>query len=246
MNNLARRFLLPIAAMFQIAGSSLPQIFKWGEPIGARSLALDTALVPAGWAFSIWGIIFLWSVIYAIYAATRNEDRSSLAVKTAWPAICAFSMNGLWGLYTPFFGLTLISELIIVAGLFCAITAALIAGRFQDSSAVERILISAPLGLVAGWLTAASFVGGSSVLLGLGVEMTDVVMVAILVGATVFAGLVILRRPSLAYSIAIVWALAAVISKNHEGGNQIVLFAAGASMAAVFFVTVISKKSQRA
>ncbi len=239
-----RRFLLPIASLFQIAGSSLPPIFKWGEPIGERSLALDTALVPAGWAFSIWGIIFLWSVMFAFYAASRREDNAALADKVAVPAIAAFSLNGIWGLYTPFFGLTLISEVIIVLGLLFALTAALTASRFPGVSIVERLLISAPLGLLAGWVTAASFVGGSSVLLGMGVEITNFVMLAILVSATIFAGAVILNRPSMTYVIAVVWALVGVISKNLEGGNQLVLYAAGASIVAVGLITLYSLKTR--
>ncbi|NNL88591.1 MAG: hypothetical protein HKP25_05925 [Marinicaulis sp.] len=231
-----------MAALFQIAGSSLPQVYGWGEPIGARSLALDTDIVPAGWAFSIWGIIFIWSLIFALYAASRSVDRAALADKITWPAIGAFSMNGVWGLYTPFFGLTILSEIIILLGLFCALFAALASSRFPAKTASERFLIAAPLGLVAGWLTAASFVGGSSVLLGQGVEMTNVVMVSILGAATVFAGFIILNRPSPTYAFAIFWALAAVISKNLDGGNQTIIYAAATAIAALVLVTLYSLK----
>ena len=240
MANPVRQFLLPVAALFQIAGSSLPQIYGWGESIGDRSLALDTDIVPAGWAFSIWGIIFLWSVIFAFYAASRSEDRAALADKITWPAIGAFSMNGVWGLYTPFFGLTILSEIIILLALFCALLAALASGRFPEKTTLEGFLIAAPLGLVAGWLTAASFVGGSSVLLGQGVEMTNVIMVSILGGATVFASLVFLNRPSPTYAFAIFWALAAVISKNLDGGNQIIIYAAATAIVVLFLVTLSS------
>ncbi len=153
-------------------------------------------------------------------------------------------MNGLWGLYTPFFGLTLVSEFIILIGLCCALAAALIAGRSLDKTAADKLLIAAPLGLVAGWLTAASFVGASSVLLGLGIEMTTELMVSILVLAAVFSGLIILRRPSLTYDFAIFWALTAVVFKNLNDGNQIIIFAAGMAMAFVFLVALFSFKSR--
>lgn len=236
----SRRFVLPFAALFQIAGSAAPQVFGWGMSIGEQSRLLDTAIVPAGWAFSIWGPIFLWSIAFAMYAATRPVGKLSVANKVTWPAIGAFMMNGVWALYTPFLGLNLGSEFIIVIGLICALLAAVIAGRTSSKSLADRLLVAAPMGLLAGWLTAASFVGGSSVLLGLGVAMTDVLLLTILTSVSSFAVLIILLRPSITYSLSIIWALAAIIAKNSGDGNETIIYAAGGAIIVVSVVALIS------
>lgn len=155
-------------------------------------------------------------------------------------------MNGVWGLYTPIMGLDLGSEIIILLGLSCAVAAALIAGRVYPKSIADQFFVAAPLGLLAGWLTAASFVGGSSVLLGFGIEITNVIMFSILAGATAFAILIIFMRPSVTYVVAIIWALAAIIFKNLDGGNQTIVFAAGIATVIILFVTLFLLKRRKA
>ena len=234
-----RQIFLPVAALFQVAGSSLPQIYGWGVSIGERSRALDTAIIPAGWAFSIWGIIFLWAILFALFSASRSENNATLVDRVAWPAIGAFTMNGIWGLYVPFFGLNLVSELIIVIGLICAIAAALIAGRFSAKTFANQFFVAAPLGLLAGWLTMASFVGASSIMVGLGIEMTNTVLLLIVTVAAGFAGFVAFLRPSPAYLFAVVWALAAIISKNVSSGNQMVLLTAAAATLLLLLISIV-------
>ena len=238
----ARQILLPFAAVFQVAGSSLPQIYDWGVNVGERSRALDTAIIPAGWAFSIWGLIFLWSLLFAGYAATRSGDKVALVDRVALPAALAFLANGVWGLYTPLFGLNIGSEIIIVIGLLSAVSAALIAGRHPMKSVAQNILVAAPLGLLAGWLTAASFVGGSSVLLGLGVDISNPVLLGFLTGATLVAAIIIWSGASLAYSAALLWALSAIIEKNLDDGNQIILVAAAIALVVILAASALRPK----
>ncbi len=238
----ARKVLLPLAAVFQIAGSSLPMIFGWGETVSERSNALSTAIVPAGWAFSIWGVIFLWSLIFAGFAATRSTDKAGLAEKVAWPAIGAYTANGVWGLYTPMFGLDIWSEVIIVTGLFCAVTAALIAGRASTKTKAEIFLISMPVALLAGWLSAAAFVGGSSVFLGLGVAMTLPVLLGILAAATIFASAVYFAGPSRIYLLPVIWGLSAIITKNLDGGEMMIVYGAGAAIAILVLLGVMPRR----
>lgn len=227
-----------MAALFQVAGSSLPQVYGWGVSIGERSRALDTAIVPAGWAFSIWGIIFLWTIIFAVRAAMSSPERAALANKVAAPAAIAFLANGVWGIYTPLYGFNIGSQIIIVIGLAAALSAAIAAGRFIPRTVGDRLFVAAPLGLLAGWLTAASFVGGSSVLQGAGIEMTTILLLVILAAATIFALVILVSGVSPTYGAAIVWALSAVIDKNRDGGVEMIVYAAAAALVIVLLVTL--------
>ena len=63
-----RVLLLILAALAQIAASAAPRLLGWEDDISSRSQSLPTPIVPPGWAFSIWGLIFLGSLAFAIYA----------------------------------------------------------------------------------------------------------------------------------------------------------------------------------
>jgi len=109
-----------VAVIVQIAASSLPA-FGIGDPIGSQSDAVRTLITPAGWAFAIWGPLYAGSVVFAIYQALPAQRANALLSHIRLPAAGAFLANGLWALYTQFYGLAVFSVLIITFGLFCLI-----------------------------------------------------------------------------------------------------------------------------
>ncbi len=96
--------------------------------------------------------------------------------------------------------------------------------------------LRAPVGLYAGWLTAASCVSLGTTLIGWGVPPLGLVGWSVACLALALAiGVAILRaRPSLAYGAAIVWALVAVTVRD---GAVVGLFALGAAVAVAALIT---------
>ncbi|MEM9879157.1 MAG: hypothetical protein AAF862_07745 [Pseudomonadota bacterium] len=242
MIQIPRQILLPAAAIFQVAGAALPRIYEWGIDVGVRSKALDTAIVPAVWAFSIWGIIYLWCIAFSMYAATRPTARAELANTLTWPAIGVFTMNGIWALYTPMMGFDILSQVILITALVCGVFGAIKAGQYTPKSWPTRLLAGLPLGLLAGWLTAATFVGLSTVLRGAGLAITTPLLIGILSAGTLFAGLMITLRPPATYVLALLWALTAVVTKNLDAGNQAVLYTAAGAMLLIALTTVYAAR----
>ena len=62
-----QRLAIILAVVVQIGAGFLPR-FGIGEFIGARSDAVRTLITPAGWAFAIWGPLFLLSILFAVAA----------------------------------------------------------------------------------------------------------------------------------------------------------------------------------
>lgn len=165
------------------------------------------AILPAGYAFSIWGVIYLWLLAHAVQGVWRRAEDAdwdatrpwlflSLAVGTIWLAVAVRS---------PVWASVLI--LIMLAG---ALAAVLAAPRQRD-----RWLLSAPLGLYAGWLTAASGVSLGVLLSGYGL-LPDQAAAALML-AVVLAGAITVQRrlgPVPSYALVIIWALVAVIVAN--------------------------------
>ena len=66
-----------LTAALQILTPLLPQI-GIGEPIGSRSLAVRTLITPAGWAFSIWGALYLGATVFAVFQALPAQRQDAL------------------------------------------------------------------------------------------------------------------------------------------------------------------------
>ncbi|MCH2075474.1 MAG: hypothetical protein MK180_01135 [Rhodobacteraceae bacterium] len=167
----------------------------------------NAPIIPAGYAFSIWGIIYLGLVISGLYGAFRHaEDPEwhrarlvlipSLAIGTAWLFIANASVT--WATVTIW--------LMLVTAL-----AALYLSPLQN-----RIWLRAPVGLYAGWLSAASFVSLAVWLAGNFYLYEELGWALILIPcATALATLVMLTtRRAPEYGVAVTWALIGIAVKN--------------------------------
>ncbi|MDO8881594.1 hypothetical protein, partial [Pseudotabrizicola sp.] len=172
------------------------------------------AIQPAGYAFAIWSVIYLWLIAHAAYGywkrahsmdwdAVRLPLIASLAMGTIWLAIA--------GAYP------LLATLGILFMLATAMVAFLQADEFYD-----RWMLSAPLAIYAGWLSAASAVSVGVVLAGYGVlsnTESALVMIAVVFGV---AGLVQWLRPYMPiYGATVVWALIGVIAAYAESNLEV-------------------------
>ncbi|MEM6940764.1 MAG: hypothetical protein AAF943_02500 [Pseudomonadota bacterium] len=162
----------------------------------------DPPVVPAGYAFSIWGVIYLWLVVGMIWGLFRRaEDYRwdemrrplcvSLAVGTAWLAVAVVSP--VW------------ASVLIWIMLLTALTALFLSP--EDDAGWATL----PIGLYAGWLSAASCVSLGLLSAGYGLFSQETaalvfIGVAIALGAAIQARL--RRAPT--YGMAVIWALLAV------------------------------------
>ena len=161
---------------------------------------------PAGYAFAIWGLIYAWLVVSAVFGATKRADDSqwtparmalivSLAVGTPWLAIA--NTSAIWATITIF----------IMAG--GAVLALLRAPK------ADIWFFAVPVGIYAGWLTAASFVSLGSTAAGYGI-VTDQLGWAYLgiIGALGLSVPVLIATRARAYGLTVIWALVAIIVAN--------------------------------
>ncbi|MEO1639935.1 MAG: hypothetical protein AAFU41_11905 [Pseudomonadota bacterium] len=161
---------------------------------------------PAGYAFAIWGLIYAWLVVSAVFGviARRTDaiwDRArgpliiSLAVGTPWLAIA--NESAVWATFTIF------------------IMAAAAIAALLRAPAHDRWWLRAPVSIYAGWLTAASFVALGSTAAGYGLIMDQVVWAyAGILGALAVAVPVTLKTASPGYPLTVIWALVGIVVAN--------------------------------
>lgn len=175
-------------------------------------------LQPAGYAFAIWGVIYLWLVASCLFGAiARAEDVDWQA--TRWPLIVSMAIGAIWievALVAPVW-----ASILIVAMLIAALIA------LAQAPSRDRWWLAAPIALYAGWLSAASFVAGATVLAGwTGVSPDTASWIGLLcVG---ILGVAVLRlAPPITYPLALIWALSGVLVKTLGAEADLMIFAGG-------------------
>lgn len=166
----------------------------------------DPPIQPAGWAFSIWLVIYIWLIVGTGYGLLRRGDDpgwdrarrpllASLVVGTAWIPVANVS---------PFWAVVLIWAMLATAAL------ALLRAPRQDGW-----WLAAPVGLYTGWLAAASCVATAILLTGHGAVPVVPIHAAFLILACVIAvTLLRVRAGTPTLAVATGWALIGVIASN--------------------------------
>ena len=164
---------------------------------------------PAGYAFGIWGLIYVWLVVHAVTGLfARAEDAGW--DRTRWPLILSLAVGASWiavaNTSAPW------ATLLIWVMLAGALGARLLAPR------ADRWLAAVPLGIYAGWLTAAAWVAIGFMLGGYGF-MSETAAALVALPAAVAMAVLIQHRLGRApeYGLTVIWALAAVIVANLPG-----------------------------
>jgi cytochrome P450 len=190
-----------------------------GLDIGSVSDENRTTIVPADYAFAIWGPIFLLTLAYAAFQALPAQRANPLLRRVGWGTAVAFFCNAAWELLYPARQYVL-SEVVFV-GIWLGLAVAYRAAVVEAGAATrtECALVALPVGLMLGWITAAKIVGLASALVGLGFDReggaAELGGAALLLfgGAVVAALTAAGKRGSVAgwlpYAGAVVWALAA-------------------------------------
>ncbi|WP_298429691.1 tryptophan-rich sensory protein [uncultured Jannaschia sp.] len=231
-----RAILVLLAALaFAVSPFFVPG-FGGYDPTQFPNPIEDPSVQPAGYAFSIWGLIYLWLIAMAGYGvwarrgdpawdATRVPLLLSLVVGAAWLAVAVAS---------PIWATVLIW--VMLGGALWALS------RTPDT---DLWWLRASIGLYAGWLTAASSVSIGLLAAGWGwppFGETGWAIAALSIGLAITVAM-LRTRASLMYGGAVVWALIAVTVRN--GFDLVGIFAAGAAVA-VALLTLAALRAARA
>lgn len=210
-----RAFINLIVAIVTIAFNGLANALPLnGQGTGEISDRFDVYFVPAGYVFSIWGLIYIGWLAFAIYqllpAQRANPRLQRIGYLFAISGLANMAWLFLW--HYEYFVLTVVVMFALLL-LLIAIYLRLKIGQIRVDP-IERWCVDIPFSLYLGWITVATIANVTSVLdylqwggWGVSPEMWTLIMLA----ATVFiAAAVILTRGDVAYGLVIIWALAGI------------------------------------
>ena len=179
-------------------------------------------VTPAGYAFSIWGLIYTASLVLALYQARPDQRGRTLHRRTGWWLVAAFTASAAW---VPVFSTRTLwlAQVVILALVACLATAA---RRFSAEGPApdlaERLAFRLPVTLYLGWAAVASVAGFGATFRSLGMPERGGVttLVSLLLVLAVAAASVVAVGRLLAgagYALAACWALAAVVAATSSG-----------------------------
>ncbi len=196
-----------------------------GLTIGGISNTLfkDVLIIPANYAFAIWGLIYLGLFAFAIYQVLPSQRENPNLRKTGYLLTIASVAQSIWVylFLSRFFVASVVAMMLILIPLIFMYLRLGI--RTIPASRAEKWFIRYPISIYLGWISVATIVNIASALyinnwngFGISAETWTVIMVII---ATFIATLSLTQRQDMTYSGVTVWALTAIAIKHWENSN---------------------------
>lgn len=247
--------LLPIATLIAIFGTFI--VNAWsnafpinGENIGelANILFSNVLVIPANYAFAIWGLIYLGLIAFGIYQFLPAQRHNpvirrvdyllivSCIVQSAW--VILFLLRQFWWSVAAMFGI-----------LFCLIGIYLTLGIGKHRiSRQEKWFAHIPFSVYLGWISVATIVNVASALYsnnwtggGIAPEVWTLMMLVI---SSAIAAFIAVQRRDVAFPLVIIWAFIA-IAVRQANIISIASTAVGLASALAILVAIVQFRPAR-
>ena len=212
-----------------------------GETVGSISDKYPSLFTPAGYTFSIWGVIYLallYQAVYFLYVSFKTgEDDSAVSIAAPW-LILANICNGLWLWFWLHESIGTSVILIFLVFIFLMIAVLKLNMERWDAPVKYMAGVWWPIDIYVGWLAVACIANTASWLNAIGWASEDSGVqwtISVLVLAVIVNLFMIISRNMREFAVVGIWALIG-IAVRHWGiipeiqytalGGAIVLFIA--------------------
>lgn len=166
-HNTTRQIVVVVSAVIAIVGSIVGSGFAGGTPIqdaaGGALSATATPIAPAGGAFSIWSVIYVGLVAYAIWQALPSHRTDPRQQRLGYWVAASLVFNAAWILSIQFDALFLSLPIIVVL-LVVLIRAFLICVATRPANWREAVVVDGTIGLYLGWVCVATAANAAALL----------------------------------------------------------------------------------
>jgi hypothetical protein len=217
----------------------------FGRTTGEVSSYYPNLFVPAGFTFSIWGVIYLLLIVFAVYQARDIFRREAVSMPFLerigiWFAVsCIGNISWIFVFHANLILLSILPILVLFFGL-------LIAYRRLDVGktrvpATETLTVNLPFSVYFGWSSIAVIANISAALVSLGWRGEPLpeqfwAVVMILAGTAI--GLMMLfLQGDLFYVLVVVWAYTGIIVKRTQAGDALSVIIAAAIGIGILVIT---------
>jgi benzodiazapine receptor len=184
--------------------------------------ANPTLITPAGYVFSIWGVIYILLGVFVVFQALPSQLGQAFQKKIGWLFALSSLLNIVWLFLWQYEYLVFsVVLMFLLLATLILIYLRLDIGRSKVTMR-EKLAVHLPFSVYLGWITIASIANVSVFLVsenwdgfGIGSETWATLIIIV---ALVITLLVLATRRDIAYGLVIVWALIGIAVK--QSGNQ--------------------------
>lgn len=206
-----------------------------------------TYLTPAGYAFSIWSLIYVLLIVFVVYQARdifKPRDENDLPQRVGPWFIIASICNALWTyvFVSDLVGLSVILLLLLTVALYVLLWRLDIAMNQLKFAVIACVWW--PLLIYTGWMTVASVVNVASWLDSLGMTVSLLWSNLALIGLGVGLLALLILRNVRELLLACIWGIASIgVQQAQPLGDQSVMITAF-TVAGILLVAVIAHAYQ--
>ncbi len=212
-----------IAVVLSVVGTIIVNTLANALPLnglntGEISDRFQVYFVPAGYVFSIWGLIYVGLIALAIYQALPSQRENPRLRATGWWMVLGGIANSAWIFLWHYeqFPLTILAMLVLLATLILTYLRLGI-GRTSVSRA-GTWAVRVPISIYLGWITVATVANATSLLdylkwdrLGIAPETWMLIILAAVLAIAVTMNF---TRRDVGYALVILWATAGIAIKH--------------------------------
>jgi hypothetical protein len=214
-----------------------------GKNTAQISNANPTLITPAGYVFSIWGIIYILLGIFTVFQVLPSERGKDFQKRIGWLFVLSSLLNITWLFLWQFEYLSLS----VVLMFLLLATLILIYIRVNIGKARvpmrEKLAVHLPFSVYLGWITIASIANMATTLVsvnwdGFGINQ-ETWAILVLVIALLITLLVTATRRDVAYGLVVIWALLGIAVNQSLNSNIVMTTEIGAVVVAVALASSI-------
>ena len=212
-----------------------------GRLVGSISDNIPALFTPAGYVFSIWGLIYLGLGAFVIYGLGRKQRENVLIDRVAPWFFVSSLFNMLW-LVAWMYEIFWLSEVFMVLLLGSLLTAYLrMNANLPTLPRKDFWWVAAPFSLYLGWISVATVANTSALLVTEGITALGVSgvfwTVVMMLVAYVLSTLMIILKHDWIYAFVIIWASIGIGVQNQNSlvlGIAAVIVALGLTLVMFF------------
>lgn len=138
------------------------------QTMSQLSAKYPSLFTPAGFTFSIWGLIYLTLLLFVIYQAlpSQRDNRTIAGISRLFQVNCGANAMWLFAWHYELPGLSLLIMLVLLGSLILIYRALL--SEIEHASVAQHLSLHLPFSLYTGWITLATIANLSAVQTGNG------------------------------------------------------------------------------
>jgi benzodiazapine receptor len=220
-----------------------------GLQTGAISDKYVTLIAPAGYVFSIWGVIYLLLLGFVANQFSAKRKDSPFQEKIGYLFIASCIINICWLLLWHY--QMIAASVILMLGLLLALITIYtrLGIGIEKVPRNEMLLVQLPFSVYLGWITVATIANIAAALVSLG--QPELILgavnwtILVIVVAVLITGLVLWKRRDLGYAAVLVWALVGIYVKQSALAPVAYTAIIGAAVVAIYSIMAIIRDRKK-